>query len=121
MKASETTNLPKTAENPTTKFFNGYFEQEIVIGADKLSVIRSYLEQQTSPEAAESLTHAVISAAFLRGLDPMELLDEIRQAGRENFTAFIALILNDTRADTSLLGVNAAPVRNRYVERSIVF
>jgi hypothetical protein len=121
MKASENTNLPQSRANPTTKFFNGYFEQEIVIGADKLSVIRAYLEQQTSPEAAESLTHAVISAAFLRGLDPLDLLDEIRQAGRENFTAFMALVFNDTRANTSLLGINAAPARNKYVERALLF
>jgi hypothetical protein len=121
MKTAENTNLPVTRENPTTKFFNGYFEQDITISAEKLAVIRAYLEKQTTTESAESLTHAVISAAFLRGLDPLELLDEIKQAGRENFTAFLALILNDTRANTSLLGINAAPVRNRYVDHGLRF
>lgn len=121
MKASEKTNLPAVQENPTTKFFNGYFEQDITISAEKLGTIRAYFEQQTTPEAAEALAHAVISSAFMRGRDPLALLDEIKQAGRENFTAFLALILNETRADTSLLGVNAQPSRNRYVERSILF
>jgi hypothetical protein len=121
MKASEQTNLPKTPQNPTTKFFNGYFEQDIPISADKLSVIRSYVEKQTTAEAAESITHAIIASAFLRGEDPISLLDEIKQAGRENFTAFLALVLNDTRANTSLLGINAITTKNKYVERSIIF
>lgn len=121
MKASEKTNLPQTIQNPTTKFFNGYFEQEIEISSDKLSLIKTYLEKQTSAEAVESLTHAIVSSAFMRGVDPLELLDEIKRAGRENFTAFLALILNETRANTSMLGVNANPVKNIYVERSVLF
>jgi len=118
-----TTNLPQEQEQQeqTLMYFNGYFDQPVRITANEQDLIVSYFFKITNDEeAAKSLASAVITIADQNNVAPMEVLDEIRSNDGLTATKNVALLLNSTRRNTSLVGYKQARSSNPKVSRNIL-
>lgn len=123
---AQSTNLPITNESldsqiKTLSFFNGYFEKTLQLNAAMYDAILGFFNARMgSLEAAEAMTSAVITSAFENNIDPLELIKEMRDLDGIELTDTLALFLNETRRNTSLLGTVTPRQVNRNVSRNII-
>ena len=114
-------NLGSTNNNPTTRYFNNFFEPVYAISPDTDDAIVSYFQEQTGNlESAKLLAQAVYDTALYQKEDPLAVLDQFRALPQGELNAFLALYLNISRVPTSLLGVQNTPKTNPLVSRLIV-
>ena len=114
-------NLSSTNNNPTTRYFNNFFEAVYAISPDTDDAIVSYFQQQTGNlESAKLLAQAVYDTALSQREDPLAVLDQFRALPQGELNAFLALYLNISRVPTSVLGVQNTPKTNQLVTRTII-
>ena len=114
-------NLNSSGTNNTTRFFNNYFIPQYTVSSDTNDAIVSYFEQQTgSLESARLLAQTVINTAQAQRQDPLAILNEFQKLPTVQVNAILALYLNSTRVNTSLLGIKNTPSPNRYITRTIL-
>lgn len=114
-------NLTKESGNKTTRFFNNYFVKSSELSIQANDTVISFFEKQTGNRtSAKLLAQAVLNTATQQGDDPMLVIDEFRRMPAGELNAFLALYLNSTRVNTSLLGVTNIPQPNKYVARTII-
>lgn len=114
-------NLGSTNNNPTTRYFNNFFEPVYAISPDTDDAIVSYFQEQTGNlESAKLLAQAVYDTALSQREDPLAVLDQFRALPQGELTPFLALYLNISRVPTSLLGVQNTPKTNPLVTRTII-
>ena len=103
-------------------FFTNYFDRIVDISGPENDVIVSHFEQYTRGNklAAQALASAVIFTAQKLEASPMEVLDDFKNVPIGDLSESLCMYLNLNRQGTSLLGINNAKVRNKYVERSIL-
>jgi hypothetical protein len=104
-------NLNSSGTTNTTRFFNNYFIPSYTVSSDTNDAIVSYFEQQTgSLESARLLAQTVINT----------ILNEFQKLPTVQVNAILALYLNSTRVNTSLLGIKNTPRPNPYITRTIL-
>lgn len=114
-------NLTKDPGNPTTRFFNNYFVKTAALSTQANETVIAFFEKQTGNRAsAILLAQSVLNTATQQGDDPMQVIDEFKRMPQGELNAFLALYLNSTRVNTSLLGVTNVPQPNKYVARTII-
>ena len=108
-------------DEKTKLFFNGYFDQEVVITGAEWDVVYSFFLKKTNnnPDAARSLSEAIITAADSNGDNPVDLIQELKQFDALNIDKVLALYLNESRRDTSLVGYSQTITPNKFVARNI--
>lgn len=116
------TNLNTTGFTKTTAYFNNYFLQPLDISQEVNDSILSYFEQQTgNKESAKILVQSVIETAQLQREDPLQVLNRFMKLPKGDLNVIMALYLNNSRVNTSYLGVRTATKTNEYVTRTIVY
>lgn len=119
--SSKPSNLSSAASNKTTTFFNNYFSSVPPINSNVNDAIVSFFEKQTGDaESAKILADAVINTAHQQNEDPLNVLDQFRELGVGELNVYLALYLNLSRVNSSLLGVKNVPKTSKYVQRSII-
>jgi len=114
-------NLNSSGTNNTTRFFNNYFTPVYSVSSDINDAIVSYFQQQTgSLESAKLLAQTVINTAQAQRTDPLAILNEFQKLPTTQVNAILALYLNSTRINTSLLGIKTTPKSNQYITRTIL-
>lgn len=114
-------NVASVPESKTRAYFNNFFVKTTAISIQANDSIVSYFEQQTRDRAAARImAQAVLNTASQQGDDPLKVLDEFKKMPVGELNSFLALYLNATRVNTSLLGVQKAPPVNKYVARTIL-
>jgi hypothetical protein len=115
------TNFERTDTNSTDSFFNNYFTVEQTISSATNDALITYFERVTdNKESALALANAVISTSLSQQIDPMETLKSFSAMAKEELNAYLCMFLNLDRANTSLLGINNQPVKNKYIERCVL-
>jgi len=115
------TNIQTTPSSKQKPYFNNFFVKADAISVQANDAIVSFFEEQTgNREAAKLLVQAVLNTATQQGDDPLQVLDEFRKMPLGELNAFLAMYLNASRVNTSLLGVRQLPPANKYVARSIL-
>ena len=71
-------------------------------------------------DSAKLLAQALIDTAQAQREDPMTVITEFQKLPEGELNAILALYLNTTRVNTSLLGIKNRPRTNPYVARSIL-
>lgn len=118
---TQPSNLNSTGANPTTKYFNNFFTPTYSLSPNTNDAILSYFEQQTgNVESAKLLVQAVLDTAQAQRLDPLTILNEFQTMNSDQLSPLLALYLNTTRVNTSLLGIKNVPKPNPFVTRSII-
>lgn len=117
-------NLPidKSQKDKTTSYFNNVYQPSTAISSGKYDSIISYFQVQTgSIESAKLMTQAVIDTAEAQKIDPLELLEQFKKTQGSELSVILALYLNSSRLNTSLLGYKQQPKLSHLVERNIIF
>lgn len=116
------TNLNTTGFTKTTAYFNNYFLQPLDISQEVNDSILSYFEQQTgNKDSAKILVQSVIETAQLQREDPLQVLNRFMKLPKGDLNVIMALYLNNSRVNTSYLGVRTSTKTNEYVSRTIVY
>ena len=114
-------NLDSSGTNQTTRYFNNFFTPNYTVSQNTNDAILSFFEQQTGNLAsAKLLAQAVINTAQSQRVEPLTLLDEFQKLPQGQINAILALYLNSSRVNTSLLGLKNTPPTSSYVSRTII-
>lgn len=114
-------NLTASETNKTTNFFNNFFIPEQTVSANVDDALVGFFQTQTGDKVAgKLLAAAVINTALQQKEDPMSVLDEFRKMSPGELNVYLALYLNLSRVNSSLIGVKNVPVSSKYVSRSII-
>ncbi len=84
------------------------------------ALVGVFESRSSSKESARALTSAVLSAAHLQKLNIMSLIDDLSTLNNNELNGYIALMLNTSRAGTSLLGINNQPITPFNVSRGVL-
>jgi hypothetical protein len=115
------TNINTVASNPTTAYFNNFFVNPTTVSSNVNDEIVSFFEKQTGDsQSAQLLAAAVINTATQQKEDPAQVMDQFRKMGPGELNVYLALYLNLSRVNSSLLGVRNSPQTSKYVQRSII-
>jgi hypothetical protein len=116
------TNLNTSGYTKTTSYFNNYFQLPLEIDQNINDSILSYFEQQTgNKESAKILVQSVIETAKQQREDPLQTLNRFMQLPMGDLNVILALYLNNSRVNTSFLGVKTPTQTNTYVTRTIIY
>lgn len=116
------TNLNSSGYTKTTGYFNNYFQQPLDISQEINDSILSHFEQQTgNRESAKILVQTVIETAKVQREDPLQILNQFMKLPTGELNTFLALYLNNSRINTSFLGVKTQPRTNTFVIRTIIY
>lgn len=115
-------NLNSSGATPTTNYFNNYFVPDQTVSSNTNDAITSFFEQLTgNSESAKILAGTVINTAQSLGEDPMTVLNQFQKMTDNELNAILALYLNTSRVNTSLLGIKNYPKTSTYVSRTILW
>jgi len=115
-------NLNSSGATPTTNYFNNYFTPDQTVSSNTNDAILSFFEQMTgNAESAKILSATVINTAQTQGEDPMNVLNQFQKMSANELTAVLALYLNTSRVNTSLLGIKNYPKTSTYVSRTVLW
>lgn len=122
---TQNTNLPVSnptkSEELTQTFFNGYFDEEITIDASLHDTIYSFfLRELGDKSSANAFTHSLITISNETNTNPMDLLDQFTSSNGISINTFMAALINTTRRNTSLIGLNQPKTSNTVVARNIL-
>ena len=116
------TNLNSSGYTKTTAYFNNYFLPPLDISQEVNDTILGYFEQQTGNiESAKILVQTVIETAQQQREDPLQVLDKFMKLPMGDLNIILALYLNNSRINTSYLGVKTTPQEDTYVTRTVIY
>lgn len=116
----QTSNIDTTVGVNSTRYFNNFFVKVDSVSAATNDAVLGYFEEQTgNKESAKILAQALMNTATQQGDDPMSVLDEFRKVPNGELDVFLAMYLNASRVNTSLLGIRNVPQTSKYVARAI--
>lgn len=116
------TNLPINNIEETLEFFGTIFDSPINVPQNVVDALFAFFIGRTeNQETALALVHTVIITAVGSRVNPMLLLDQFREAGSDiKLDVQLATFLNQTRNNTSMLGVKNVPKVNNQISRTIL-
>ena len=114
-------NLDSTSLTKTTNFFTNYFNPSPDIDQNINDSILSYFQEQTGDiESAKLLVQTIIETANTNRENPLDVLQRFQKLPKGDLTSILTVYLNNTRVNTSFLGVKNTPPSNIYVTRSVI-
>lgn len=118
---NQPSNLNTTNTNNTTLFFNNFFTLSGTVSENVDDAIVGFFQNQTQDATAgKLLAAAVINTALQQKEDPMAVMDQFRKLSPGELNVYLALYLNLSRVNTSLIGIKNQPKTSKYVERTIL-
>ncbi|MBL18208.1 MAG: hypothetical protein CMC82_00040 [Flavobacteriaceae bacterium] len=121
------TNLPpKNNDSVSTgEFFSAYNtpRAETVVDPNEFEAIRGFFLKKTdnSETVANGLTDTVIQIANLHDVSPMNLIEDFTDYGISDIQQALVSLINQTRANTSILGFNKTNAPSTYFARNILY
>ena len=107
--------------NDSGQYFSNIFNQTINVSLAVDQAVLAFFEKRSGDiNAAKSMASALILSSLDKGLDPMEVLDRIRNVDTLDVDIYTAMVLNLSRVNTSVLGVINKPPVSEYITRSIL-
>ena len=106
------TNLPKkeTTTNKTGEFFDVYntSRTDTVVPSNEFDAVRGFFMRKTNDNetVSEGLTDTVMQIANLHNVSPMDIISEFNEYAVTEIQQSLVSLINQTRANTSILGFN---------------
>ena len=76
---------PNTNKEPTTEYFNNFFEKEYFTTQNIDDAVLGYFESVTGDRtSAKVLASTVLLTALSQGIEPMSIVDELRRLSQKN-------------------------------------
>jgi len=116
------TNLPINDIEQTLNYFGTVFDAPINISQDIVDALYAFFIARTeNEETALALVNTVIVTSLGAKINPMAVLDTFRKASSNlRLDTQLATFLNQTRNNTSMLGVKNVPQVNNHISRTIL-
>jgi hypothetical protein len=116
------TNLPINNIEETLEFFGTIFDAPINVSQNIVDALYAFFVSRTeNEETALALVHTVIVTSLGAKLNPMAVLDTFEKATTNaKLDVQLATFLNQTRNNTSMLGVKNVPKVNNHISRTIL-
>ncbi len=116
------TNLPINNIEETLAYFDTIFDAPINVPQAVVDALYAFFVDRTeNNETALALVHTVIVTAVGARINPMVLLDQFRAATSDfKLDTQLATFLNQTRSNTSMLGIKNVPRVNNHISRTIL-
>jgi len=116
------TNLPINNIEETLAYFETIYDDSITVSQNIVDALYAFFISRTENEdTALALVHTVIVTAVGAKINPMAMLDQFKAAGSEfKLNVQLATFLNQTRNNTSMLGVKNVPTANNHISRTIL-
>jgi len=122
MTPGPSTNLPITNIEETLEYFGTIYDAPINVSQDIVDALYAFFVSRTeNEETALALVNTVVVTALGAKINPMAMLDKFKAAS-SNFKLDVQLatFLNQTRNNTSMLGVKNVPKVNNHISRTIL-
>jgi hypothetical protein len=104
----------------TVKIFDQFYAYEASVPQLEYDAVNSYfLSVFGTAEAAGNFTVSVFRISESSGIPVMTLLQELQGQSQPELTLTLAYYLNNTRSNSTLLGLNAATQPNFYAARNV--
>mgnify|MGYP001414732545 CR=1 FL=1 len=123
------TNLPpKDSDGKTVttqQFFNSYntARTETVVDPNEFEAIRGFFLKKTdnAETVSDGLTDTVIQIANLHDVSPMSLIEDFSDYAISDIQQALVSLINQTRANTSILGFNKTNAPSTHFARNILY
>lgn len=102
-------------------YLNNFYKPTYTITSNQDDAVIAFFEQVTeNSESAKILASSVIYTAIAQGIDPLVIVDQMRNMNEDDRNQFTSTFLNFNRVGTSQLGVRLPNKYNKFVQRMIV-
>lgn len=120
------TNLPKKdiSTNKTGEFFDVYNtpKSETLVPSNEYDAVRGFFMRKTNDNKTVSagLTDTVMQIANLHNVAPMDIIQEFNEYAVTDIQQALVSLINQTRANTSILGFNKNKTPSVTAARNII-
>ena len=120
------TNLPKKdiSTNKTGEFFDVYNtpRSETLVPSNEFDAVRGFFMRKTNDNKTVSagLTDTVMQIANLHNVAPMDIIQEFNEYAVTDIQQALVSLINQTRANTSILGFNKNKTPSVPAARNII-
>lgn len=120
------TNLPKKdiSTNKTGEFFDVYntTKSETLVPSNEYDAVRGFFMRKTNDNKTVSagLTDTVMQIANLHNVAPMNIIQEFNEYAVTDIQQALVSLINQTRANTSILGFNKNKTPSVTAARNII-
>lgn len=120
------TNLPKKdiSTNKTGEFFDVYNtpRSETLVPSNEYDAVRGFFMRKTNDNKTVSagLTDTVMQIANLHNVAPMDIIQEFNEYAVTDIQQALVSLINQTRANTSILGFNKNKTPSVPAARNII-
>lgn len=120
------TNLPKKdiSTNKTGEFFDVYntTRSETLVPSNEYDAVRGFFMRKTNDNKTVSagLTDTVMQIANLHNVAPMDIIQEFNEYAVTDIQQALVSLINQTRANTSILGFNKNKTPSVSAARNII-
>jgi hypothetical protein len=105
----------------TTQIFDKFYNSEVVVETGTYDYVLSFFKSiMTDKKIAQEFTAQVFIMSKDTGVDPMDYVESVRGQNAQTLTMSMAYYLNQTRSNSTLLGVGSVTTPNYYAARNVV-
>ena len=105
----------------TTQIFDKFYNSEVVVETGTYDYVLSFFKSiMTDEKIAQEFTAQVFIMSKDTGVDPMDYVESVRGQNAQTLTMSMAYYLNQTRSNSTLLGVGSVTTPNYYAARNVV-
>lgn len=104
----------------TDQYLNNYYKPGFTVSGIQNDAVVAYFESiNPNREAAKILASSIIYTSMAQGIDPLVVLDQIRNMSADDRNKFLSMFLNFNRVGSSQLGIRGPKKYVGYIERLI--
>jgi len=105
----------------TIEYFNKYNQKEIAFKPGDVSAVKGFfIERGMAEPAAEATAFVVLRQCKFENLNPLQILDQLKEVEGISLDSILGDILNINRQVTSTLGVASTAKKKESVDRNIL-
>lgn len=105
----------------TTQIFDKFYNSEVVVETNQYDYVFSFFKSiMTDEKIAQEFTAQVFIMSKDTGISPIEYVDSVKGQNAQTLTMSMAYYMNQTRSNSTLLGVGSVTTPNYYVARNVV-
>jgi hypothetical protein len=105
----------------TTQIFDKFYNSEVVVETNQYDYVYSFFKNiMMNDKLAQEFTAQVFIMSQTTGVSATEYVESVRGQNAQTLTMSMAYYLNQTRSNSTLLGVGSVATPNYYAARNIL-
>ena len=105
----------------TTQIFDKFYNSEVVVETNQYDYVYSFFKSiMTEEKIAQEFTAQVFIMSKDTGVDVMDYVESVKGQNAQTLTMSMAYYMNQTRSNSTLLGVGSVTTPNYYAARNVV-